>query len=271
MVPRAERAVPCSPTPPPPRVALRTTCPLPQQCYGFRLMLGEDRLTLERLTTVGAPPPPRPLDPPPPDQSDHRVKKRNLPLGKSCRAIFGTQSFRSPPPLRQRQTIRYRGLVPTPPPSSSLLMFAGPEMRFVMEDHKGNSSSWTPKLKGNFFVRGHPRDEGYSDGLLWWSAAQTRGQSGHDWLDCAPPAAGVRAGPLGGPGHLWSASWITSIRPCPRALAAGVACGGWRPPRRSCPAPLLPRPVGSPWSGAAGETPGGPRDDEAGQAGGWGC
>ena len=41
-------------------------------------------------------------DPPPPDQSDHRGKKRNLPLGKSCRAIFCTQisgSQTPPPPL----------------------------------------------------------------------------------------------------------------------------------------------------------------------------
>ena len=47
-----------------------------------------------------------PLDPPPPpsDQSDHRGKTRNLPLGKSCWAIFGTQTFGSqtfpPPPVK---------------------------------------------------------------------------------------------------------------------------------------------------------------------------
>ena len=32
---------------------------------------------------------------PPPDHSDHRVKKRNLSLEKSGRAIFGTQTFAS--------------------------------------------------------------------------------------------------------------------------------------------------------------------------------
>ena len=31
----------------------------------------------------------------PPDQSDHRGEKRNLPLGKSSQAIFGTRTFRS--------------------------------------------------------------------------------------------------------------------------------------------------------------------------------
>ena len=42
------------------------------------------------------PPPPPPLGPPP-----NSRKKRNLPLGKSCRAIFGTHTFGShaPPPL----------------------------------------------------------------------------------------------------------------------------------------------------------------------------
>ena len=39
------------------------------------------------------------LSPPAPaDQSDHRGKKRNLPLGTSGRAIFGTQTFAPPPP-----------------------------------------------------------------------------------------------------------------------------------------------------------------------------
>ena len=38
------------------------------------------------------------LDPPFPDLSDHSGKKRNLQLGQSCRAIFGTQSH-SPTPL----------------------------------------------------------------------------------------------------------------------------------------------------------------------------
>ena len=38
----------------------------------------------------------------PPDQNDHRGKKRNLPLGKSDLASFGARIFRSqnpPPPL----------------------------------------------------------------------------------------------------------------------------------------------------------------------------
>ena len=39
-----------------------------------------------------------PLDPPPTDQSDHRGKKRNLPLEQSGRAIVGTQTFAPPPP-----------------------------------------------------------------------------------------------------------------------------------------------------------------------------
>ena len=39
--------------------------------------------------------------PPPPDQSDHCGKKRNLQLGKSDWAIFGAETFGSqtPPPL----------------------------------------------------------------------------------------------------------------------------------------------------------------------------
>ena len=46
--------------------------------------------------------------PPPPGQSDHSGKKRNLQWGKSGWAIFGTQTFGSQPP----------------PPPSSLLMLA---------------------------------------------------------------------------------------------------------------------------------------------------
>ena len=40
---------------------------------------------------------------PPQDQSDHRGKQRHLQSGKSCRPIFGTQTFGSqtpPPPPR---------------------------------------------------------------------------------------------------------------------------------------------------------------------------
>ena len=44
--------------------------------------------------------------PPPPDQSDHRGKKRSLPSGKSGWAIFGTQIFWVPEP-------------PIPPPTPS--------------------------------------------------------------------------------------------------------------------------------------------------------
>jgi len=56
---------------------------------------------LERLTTMGGAPLPTPRTPRTPDQSDKSGKKRNLPLGKSCRAIFGTQYFGSqtPPPF----------------------------------------------------------------------------------------------------------------------------------------------------------------------------
>ena len=36
--------------------------------------------------------------PPPPDQSDHRGKQQNSQKGKSCRAIFGTQTFGSQTP-----------------------------------------------------------------------------------------------------------------------------------------------------------------------------
>ena len=55
------------------------------------------REVLERPYTVGGwggSPPWTP--PPPPDQSDHHGEK--LPLGKSVRAIFGTQSFWAPDP-----------------------------------------------------------------------------------------------------------------------------------------------------------------------------
>ena len=38
-----------------------------------------------------------PLDPPRPDQSDHRGKNRNLQQGKRCRVIFGTQISGSTP------------------------------------------------------------------------------------------------------------------------------------------------------------------------------
>ena len=57
------------------------------------------RGVLECLYIVGgAPPPPPPPGHPPPDQSDHRGKNRNLQSGKSCRAIFGTQTSRSQTP-----------------------------------------------------------------------------------------------------------------------------------------------------------------------------
>ena len=47
-------------------------------------------LVLQWLTTIGGAPPP-----PPRRRSDHCGKKRNLQLGKSGRAIFGTQNFGS--------------------------------------------------------------------------------------------------------------------------------------------------------------------------------
>ena len=44
----------------------------------------------------GGVPPAPPLDPPPSaEQSDQSRKKRNIPQGKSCRAILGTQTFGS--------------------------------------------------------------------------------------------------------------------------------------------------------------------------------
>ena len=45
--------------------------------------------------------------PPTPDQRDHRGKTRNLPLGISGRAIFGTQIFgsQSPPPSRSNTSL----------------------------------------------------------------------------------------------------------------------------------------------------------------------
>ena len=55
-------------------------------------------------------PPPTP-GPTPPDQSDHRGKKRNLPSGKSCRAIFGTPIFGSQTPSPPSNTS-----LPPPPP-----------------------------------------------------------------------------------------------------------------------------------------------------------
>ena len=59
-----------------------------------------------------------PLDPPSPDQSDHRGKKRNLPLGKSYRAFLYTNFWvpDPPPPLP----------VLPPPPSVTDTGFEGP-------------------------------------------------------------------------------------------------------------------------------------------------
>ena len=45
-----------------------------------------------------APPPPGHAPPPPPDHSDQNGKKRNLPLGKSCRGLLGTPTFGSQAP-----------------------------------------------------------------------------------------------------------------------------------------------------------------------------
>ena len=71
----------------------------------------------------GIPPPPRPealCQPPPPPGPPSKTKvtivgeKRNLPLGKSCQAIFGAQTFESqnsPPPL----SVCY--YIPAPPPN----------------------------------------------------------------------------------------------------------------------------------------------------------
>ena len=57
---------------------------------------GSVRMAVRRRRRVGGYPPPLP-----PDQSDRRGEKRNLPLGKSCRAIIGTDFWvpDPPPPL----------------------------------------------------------------------------------------------------------------------------------------------------------------------------
>ena len=62
---------------------------------------GSIRMAVHHTTRGGG----VPLPPSPPDQSDHRGKKRNLPLGESCQAIFGTQTFGSQtPPLLSSNT-----------------------------------------------------------------------------------------------------------------------------------------------------------------------
>ena len=85
--------------------------------------------------------PPKP--PPPQDQRDHRGKKRNLQLGKSDGAIFGTQTFGSlppsPPPLKRRPGGGVRGACVTessvrctscgaPPPQDVMQCIARPQM-----------------------------------------------------------------------------------------------------------------------------------------------
>ena len=73
---------------------------------------GKFRMAIHRRRSAPPPPPgPPPLDPPPPppDQSDHRGEERNLRLGKSGRAIFGTQIW-----------------VPDPPPLPSILVLPCP-------------------------------------------------------------------------------------------------------------------------------------------------
>ena len=59
-------------------------------------------MAVHRRRSEGPPPPP---GPPPPNQSDHRGKKRNLQLGKSGWAIFGTQTFGTPPPCLRIQPL----------------------------------------------------------------------------------------------------------------------------------------------------------------------
>ena len=59
--------------------------------------------------------------PHPPDQSDHRGKKRNLQLGNYCRATFGTQIFGSQtPPRLLSYTPPFPFQRPPPPPSCCL-------------------------------------------------------------------------------------------------------------------------------------------------------
>ena len=56
---------------------------------------GSIRMAVHRRRRGVTPPPP--LDPHPPDQTDHRGKKRNLQSGKSGRAICGTHTCTHPP------------------------------------------------------------------------------------------------------------------------------------------------------------------------------
>ena len=66
----------------------RQQAPLPHPQGACRIM----------KTTGGGDPS---LNPPTPDQRDHRGKKRNLQEGKSCRTVFGTKTFgyQTPSPL----------------------------------------------------------------------------------------------------------------------------------------------------------------------------
>ena len=65
-------------------------------------------------------PPPPPLWTPPPNQNDHRGKKRNLQQGKSGRAIFGAPLLGPIPPLPFPPFLCSSSL-PLPPPSSLLI------------------------------------------------------------------------------------------------------------------------------------------------------
>ena len=78
-------------------------------------------------TSLPGPPPPPPKalcqPPPPQDQSDHCGEKRNLRLGKSDQAIFGSQNFRSqipPPPSPSSHTSVPKPAPPLAPPPTPL-------------------------------------------------------------------------------------------------------------------------------------------------------
>ena len=91
-----------------------------------------------------------PWNPPPPrqDRRDRRGAKRNLPLGKSGQALFGTQSFGTQTPLR----ILAGQLNPVPPckahcapnpmPLPPTMCFGGTRGGLLGECGKGDWGCW---------------------------------------------------------------------------------------------------------------------------------
>ena len=77
------------------------------------------------LKTKGRGASPKTPSPPSPDQSDHSAKKRNLQLGKSGRAIFGTPSFGSKTPSPPPPPLLKRSPPPPPPRNKQKCWFVG--------------------------------------------------------------------------------------------------------------------------------------------------